>query len=140
MRPFRSLALALLAAPVALGAQQRPATPPAAQQDTSALRNEQREDPRRAPNRPNGDGDGPFTRLIVRGAMLIDGTGAPARGPVDIVIEGNRITQISNVGTPGVPLDSTVRRPGRAAREIDASGMYVIPGLIDLHVHQGTQQ
>jgi imidazolonepropionase-like amidohydrolase len=140
MRPLRFLALVLLAAPVALGAQQRPAATPAQPQDTSALRNEQREDPRRAANRPSGDGDGPFSRLIVRGAMLIDGTGAPARGPVDIVIEGNRIAQISNVGTPGVPLDSTVRRPGRATREIDASGMYVIPGLIDLHVHQGTQQ
>jgi imidazolonepropionase-like amidohydrolase len=35
--------------------------------------------------------------------------------------------------------DST-RRPRGAAREIQAAGMYVMPGLVDLHVHQGTKQ
>ena len=39
-----------------------------------------------APDR--GDqGDGPFERLIIRGATIIDGTGAPPVGPVDLVIE-----------------------------------------------------
>lgn len=88
-----------------------------------------------APNR--AEGDGPFNRLIIRGGILIDGTGGPPRGPVDIVIEGNRIAQIVNVGTPGVPISRDQRRPGNAAREIDAHGMYVLPGFIDLHVHTG---
>src|SRR5262245_33961751 len=66
-----------------------------------AITAENREDPRPAPNRPRGEGDGPFQRLIVRGAILIDGTGGPPRGPVDIVIENNRIADITNVGTPG---------------------------------------
>jgi imidazolonepropionase-like amidohydrolase len=114
------------------GAQQRPA--PDAIQAVSADR---RDDPRAAPAR--SEGDGPFTRLIIRGAILIDGSGAPPRGPVDITVEGNRITGISNAGTPGVPRDTT-RRPSGAAREMDATGMYVMPGLVDLHVHQGTQQ
>ena len=35
------------------------------------------------------EGDGPFERLIIRGANLIDGTGSPPRGPVDIVIDKN---------------------------------------------------
>jgi imidazolonepropionase-like amidohydrolase len=100
-------------------------------------RNEQRDDPRPAPAR--AEGEGPFTRLIVRGATLIDGYGGPPRGPVDIVIEGNRIASIANVGYPGVPID-TARRPRGAQREIDGTGMYVLPGLIDLHVHQGTKQ
>ena len=40
-------------------------------------------------------------KLIIRGATLIDGTGAPPRGPVDIVIEKNRITQVADVvGAP----------------------------------------
>ncbi len=89
-----------------------------------------------APDRAAGEGEGPFTRLIIRGATLIDGTGAPPTGPVDIVIEGNRIVQVANVGFPGVPIDSA-RRPQNAAREINAHGMYVMPGLVDLHVHAG---
>src|SRR5690606_27361693 len=43
-----------------------------------------------APDRKPGEGAGPFKRLIIRGATMIDGTGAPPMGPVDIVIEGNR--------------------------------------------------
>jgi hypothetical protein len=41
---------------------------------------------------------------------LINGTGAPPIGPVDIVIEKNRIVQISNVGSPGAPINPN-RRP-----------------------------
>ena len=40
------------------------------------------------------EGEGPFDRLIIRGGILIDGTGAPPRGPVDIVIERNRIVKV----------------------------------------------
>ncbi|HUG28556.1 MAG TPA: hypothetical protein VMK53_09680 [Gemmatimonadales bacterium] len=89
-----------------------------------------------APDRQSGEGDGPFERLIIRGAILIDGTGAPPTGPVDIVIEGNRITEVRTVGFPGLAIDSS-RRPRGATREIDAHGQYVMPGLIDLHVHAG---
>jgi len=120
-------------------AAQRPTSPPpaaAAQQDTFS-RNEQREDPRVAPARH--EGEGPFTRLIIRGATLIDGYGGPPRGPVDIIVDGNRIVDIVSVGAPRVPVDST-RRPKGAQREINASGMYVMPGIVDIHVHQGTKQ
>ena len=65
---------------------------------------------RPAPDRPAGEGEGPFQRLVIRSALLIDGTGAPPRGPVDIVIEGNRIAAIQNAGTPGVPADPNRRR------------------------------
>lgn len=84
-------------------------------------------------------GDGPHERLIIRGATVIDGTGAPPIGPVDIVIEGNRITEIEGVGAPGLPIEQG-RRPGGATREIDAHGMYVLPGFVDLHGHQGGAQ
>jgi imidazolonepropionase-like amidohydrolase len=97
------------------------------------------DDPRPAPNRPAREGEGPFTRLIIRGATVIDGTGAPPRGPMDIVIEGNRIVDVVSVGVPHVPIDAS-SRPGNATREIDATGMYVLPGFVDLHVHQGTPQ
>ena len=88
------------------------------------------------PNRRPDEGAGPFRRLIIRGATMIDGTGAPPMGPVDIVIEGNRIAEIRSVGAPGLPIDDR-RRPQGAEHEIDATGMYVLPGFIDLHVHAG---
>jgi imidazolonepropionase-like amidohydrolase len=89
-----------------------------------------------SPGRGPGQGEGPFERLIIRGAIVIDGTGAPGQGPMDIVVEGNRIASIQRVGAPGVPIRES-RRPQDATREIDAHGMYVLPGLVDLHAHEG---
>ena len=88
-----------------------------------------------APDRGANEGEGPFQRLIIRGATLVDGTGAPPVGPMDIVVEGNRITEVRSVGAPGVPI--TRNRPESADREIDAEGMYLLPGFVDLHGHIG---
>ena len=63
-----------------------------------------------APDRSRGEG--PFDRLIIRGATLIDGTGGMPRGPVDIVIEENKIVDIKNVGTPKLPIEDK-NRPNR---------------------------
>ncbi len=82
------------------------------------------------------EGDGPYDRLIIRGAIVIDGTGAPPAGPTDIVIEGNRIVQVQTVGYPGVDINEDAR-PDGADHEIDAHGMYVLPGFIDNHAHAG---
>lgn len=87
------------------------------------------------PRRP-GEGDGPHERLILRGATIIDGTGAPPQGPVDIVIENDRIVSIQSVGYPGVPINES-RRPDGATREIDLTGHFVMPGFVDMHVHTG---
>ncbi|MEZ4423888.1 MAG: amidohydrolase [Gemmatimonadota bacterium] len=86
--------------------------------------------------RAAGEGDGPHERLIIRGATVVDGTGAPPRGPMDIVIEGDRITEVRSVGFPGVPINER-SRPQGATREIDGTGMYVLPGLVDMHAHTG---
>jgi hypothetical protein len=90
----------------------------------------------RVPDRRAGEGQGPYAKLVIRGATLIDGSGAPPRGPVDIVIENNRIAAIRAAGTPGLPLAPN-REPRDAAHEIDATGMYVLPGFIDTHGHNG---
>ena len=82
------------------------------------------------------EGDGPHQRLILRGATIIDGTGAPPQGPVDIVIEGDRIAEIRSVGFPGVEIRER-SRPQDATREIDLTGNYVMPGFVDMHVHTG---
>ena len=89
-----------------------------------------------APNR--SEGEGPYDRLIIRGVNLIDGSGSPTIGPVDIVIEGNRIADIVNVGYPGLPIIES-RRPiaGPNDEELEAEGMYVLPGFIDMHAHTG---
>jgi imidazolonepropionase-like amidohydrolase len=94
-----------------------------------------------APNRRADEGRGPFPTLTIRGVMLIDGTGAPPAGPMDIVIANNRIQSIRGAGTPGVALRGGGARGGAAAQPadnvIDATGMYALPGFIDMHVHGG---
>src|SRR4029078_10566929 len=85
--------------------------------------------------RRSDEGQGPYKTLVIRGAMLIDGTGAPPRGPVDIVVENNRITAVRSAGTPGLPLRAN--RAPQADYEVDATGMYVMPGFVDMHVHAG---
>ena len=70
---------------------------------------------------------------------MIDGAGGPPRGPVDIVIEGNRISSVRSVGYPGVPIKKD-RRPEAGDYEIDAQGSYVMPGFVDMHVHAGSVQ
>ncbi len=89
-----------------------------------------------APDRT--EGEGPFGRLIIRGVTLVDGTGSPPLGPVDIVVEGHTITSIRTVGYPGLPIDEA-RRPeaGPDTKVIDAEGMYLLPGFIDMHAHTG---
>ena len=83
-------------------------------------------------------GEGPYDQLIIRGATLINGNGAPPLGPVDVVVENNRITDVKSVGYPGVAIDPNKRpvlKPG--GREIEAEGMYLLPGFVDMHGHIG---
>lgn len=74
-----------------------------------------------------------YDRLIIRNAIVVDGNGTPAIGPYDIVIEGNTIESL-------VALDPVAVKSGTAERpegdyEIDATGKYVLPGLINAHGH-----
>ena len=73
-----------------------------------------------SPDRRAGEGLGPFKTLAIRGVMVIDGTGAPPAGPMDVIVEGNRIARIVSAGTPGLPLRP--KRPPQADHEIDAHG------------------
>ena len=87
-----------------------------------------------APDRK--EGEGPYTQLILRNVTVINGAGAPAFGPADVVIEGNRITDVAIVGFPGVPVDPSKHPALRAGgREMDLSGHYLMPGIIDMHAH-----
>jgi hypothetical protein len=110
------------------------ARPLAGAEYISAVRNAQVHPPLAAPNRGAGEGLGPYHRLVIRGATLIDGTGAPAIGPVDIVIEQDRIARIQGVGYAHLPIKEQ-GRPAKGDYEIDATGMYVLPGFINSHAH-----
>jgi hypothetical protein len=81
-------------------------------------------------------GEGPYSRLILRGATLIDGTGAPPWGVVDIVVEAGHIADIVSVGTPHLAI-KPARRPAAGDREIDCHGKFVTPGFVDSHAHVG---
>lgn len=73
-------------------------------------------------------------RLVIRNAMVIDGNGTPASGPKDIVVEGNTITEIASFDPIAVG-QGTAKRPAAGDVEIDATGKYVLPGLINAHGH-----
>ena len=83
-------------------------------------------------------GEGPFDQLIIRGVTLINGDGSPPRGPVDIVVENNIIVAIQVVGYPGVEIEEKNRpKLKKDGKELDASGMYLLPGFVDMHGHIG---
>jgi hypothetical protein len=83
-------------------------------------------------------GEGPFEQLIIRGVTLINGDGSPPRGPVDIVVENNTIVRIEVVGYPGVEIKESSRpKLKKGGTELDANGMYLLPGFIDMHGHIG---
>jgi N-acyl-D-aspartate/D-glutamate deacylase len=63
--------------------------------------------------------------LVVRGATLVDGTGAPGRR-ADVAVRDGRIAA---VGSP----------KGSAARTLDAGGRVVAPGFVDIHTHYDAQ-
>ncbi len=70
-----------------------------------------------------------YDRLVIRDVILIDGKGAPPRGPVDVILAGNTIESISfpaKKGNDAYQGDQHV---------IDAAGMYILPGLINMHGH-----
>jgi len=86
----------------------------------------------------NDNHEGPFEQLIIRGVTLINGNGSPPLGPLDIIVEDNRITEIKSVGYPGVEIDPAKRPALKAGgKEINAEGMYLLPGFVDMHGHIG---
>ena len=62
-------------------------------------------------------------RLLIRHAMVIYGNGKPPYGPMDILVQDGVIANIA----PNIPAD--------ADAVIDATGKYVMPGLVDTHMH-----
>jgi N-acyl-D-aspartate/D-glutamate deacylase len=59
--------------------------------------------------------------LVVRGGTVVDGTGSPAR-TADVAIADGIVVEVGRVGGP-------------ACRELDADGLLVTPGFVDVHTH-----
>jgi len=64
--------------------------------------------------------------LVIQGGTLIDCTGGPPIRDAAVLIEGGTINAVGRRGAVQVP---------RGARLIDAAGKFIVPGLIDMHVH-----
>src|SRR5205814_7947214 len=64
--------------------------------------------------------------LIVRGGLVVDGTGLPRRR-VDVGIRDGRVAKLAHL------------RHATAKDEIDADGMIVAPGIVDVHTHYDPQ-
>src|SRR5262245_27041133 len=64
----------------------------------------------------------PAFDLIIRGGHIVDGTGNPWFAG-DVGVRGDRIATVGNLSN------------ARARREIDARGLVVAPGFIDMHTH-----
>jgi len=71
-------------------------------------------------------GQTPNSVIVIEGGTLIDGTGQPPATRTTILIEGNRIREIGKQGEITTPANAHI---------IDARGKFIIPGLIDAHVH-----
>ena len=63
--------------------------------------------------------------LVVRGGSVVDGTGAPAR-TADVAVTGGVVTEVGKVA-------------GTGRRELDADGLLVTPGFVDIHCHYDGQ-
>ena len=87
-----------------------------------------------APSTDRSTGQGPFSRIVLRSAMILDGTGAPAWGPADVMILDGRITSLGKAGKYPAP-DGFDPSANPTDFEIDCSGKYLTPGFVDCHAH-----
>ena len=67
--------------------------------------------------------------LVVKGALLVDGNGVPPR-PADVAVDAGVCTEVTEPGTLA---------DGTAHRTVDADGLLLTPGFVDLHTHYDGQ-
>lgn len=71
-------------------------------------------------------------KTLISNATLVDGTGADRR-PADVLLDGTVIAAVAGAGT------LTAAETG-ADRTIDATGLVLCPGFIDMHAHSDLQR
>jgi len=78
--------------------------------------------------------EGPYERLVIRNVMVIPGHGGPARGLFDILITGNVIAEMRRYDPFAEPEEEDEPRL-TGDRIIEGDGKYVMPGMLNLHLH-----
>ncbi len=63
--------------------------------------------------------------LLIENVTLIDGTGRPSVAGASVLVDGDRISRIAR-GSIDAP---------RGTNRIDGSGKFLMPGLMDMHIH-----
>ena len=76
--------------------------------------------------------EGPYNRLVIQNVNVLPGHGGPSVGLYDILIEGNEITEMKRFD-PYFPAEDREHIEGD--RVIDGTGKWVMPGMINLHLH-----
>lgn len=82
--------------------------------------------------------EGPYDRLVIRNVMVIPGHGGPAAGPYDILVEGNVISEMQRFDPASAEQARQQGEPSERLtgdRVIEGNGMYVMPGMLNLHLH-----
>src|SRR5260370_1437124 len=74
-------------------------------------------------------------RLLIHNATVVDGNGTPASGPKDIVVENNMIADVIALDAVSLARAGASSGGARPDAVIDATGKYVLPGLINAHAH-----
>ena len=69
-----------------------------------------------------------YERLVIRNVIVIDGKGTPPVGPMDIILEGNRIQSVRGAAR-------SENAYQKEEHVLDGTGMYLLPGLINIHAH-----
>lgn len=80
--------------------------------------------------------------VILAGAIIIDGTGAPPYGPADVVVQDGRIAYIADNADPIAKTMSggrDVKQMYPDSEVLDLDGHFLMPGLVDSHVHIGNR-
>lgn len=83
---------------------------------------------------------GPYNTLVIQNVTVIDGSGSPAYGPVNIIIRNNIIDRIERVDAINAGRGAAASQSAQADRVIDGKGMYVMPGIVDGHTHVSSNQ
>ncbi len=68
-----------------------------------------------------------YERLVIRNVMLVDGKGTPPKGPYDVILNNNKIESVRGAGD--------AERYSNERHVLDGTGLFLLPGLINIHAH-----
>jgi len=76
-----------------------------------------------------------YSSLVIQNVTLINGLGTPPEGPVDILIKGDTIADVRRTDPVTLGRVGPGGKSPDAEHVIDGTGMYALPGLVNMHAH-----